>query len=298
MGGGRKGGPVGTGVNSPAIDSGTLARATNSSPLPLGSREAGSREAARKKTGGPKGGAPKGYIVAGRRVRRMLPTWTWDRARARIDELFRDAGGLKAVYVGTAQEAAHSGLTDAVVECFSDSRAASSGFRTAVYNRLTESGKTLARLRALAKKFDQPDHYSVDAGRSYTVKGVFIEAPYRPQLVCVSHGVISVTTAFGVWSGLLVKRTNTTLATIGKASRTEQLELGTTLGNLIAHELRHQLGLSDNGQGITPVHTSSGLGQDGADFNNPKIKFTDSDAISRSIRKLRQTENDFMFELF
>jgi len=182
-------------------------------------------------------------------------------------------------------------LTDGVVECYLNPSQASFGFRINVYNQLNSLSHRFSALRSLAKKFNQPSHYSIDAGRSYTVKGIFQAPPFLPHLVCITYGVIAVTTAFSVWNGLLKKRTNATLATIGAASQAEQLSFGIALGNVIAHELRHQLGLSKTG--VALGHTGSGLGMDGADFANPNIRFSDGDAIRGNLAKLRQIQNKY-----
>lgn len=292
MGGSRARGPLGTEHNSPVIDSGTLSRSTSPSPGPL-SLGSPATQSKRRRVGAGATTAPKGYVIVDKSVKGLLPNRTWEQARTRINELFRNAGGLQAVYVRTIKDLPQLNLTDGVVECYLNSSQASSGFRINVYNPLNALGHKIFALRSLAKRFNQPEHYSVDAGRSFTVKGIFQVPPFMPQLVCITYGVIAVTTAFSVWSGLLVKRTKTTLATIGSAPQAEQLSFGITLGNLIAHELRHQLALSKTGLALG--HSGSGLGMDGADFNNPKIRFSDEDAIRANLAKLRLVQNEYEF---
>jgi hypothetical protein len=237
-------------------------------------------------------------VIVDESIKGPIPNATWEQVRTRINELFRNAGGLQAIYVSTKKNLPQVNLTDGVVECFLDSIQASSGFRNHVSESLSNLGHKFLELRALAKTFDQPTHYSIDAGRSFTVKGTFqipLPMPLMPQLVCITYGVVAVKSAFSVWSGLLVKKTETTLETIRSAPQAEQLGFGITLGNLIAHELRHQLALSRTGQGMVPLHSGSGLGADGADFNNPSIKFSDDETIRASIARLQLVQSQFEF---
>ncbi len=294
MGNNRKRGPSGTKHNSPVIDSGTLSRSTSPSRQPLG-LVSPATPSKNRRVGWKSTIAPKGYVIVDNSVKNQLSNRTWEYAKNRINDLFQKAGGLEAVYVKTSKDLPYLNLTDGVVKCHLNSNLASNGFRINVYNPLNGSGHKLPAMKSLAGKFNHPEHYGVDVGRSYTVKGIFQIPPYIPQLVCITYGVISMKRAFTVWSGLLVKNTKTTLATISRASQAEQLSFGIALGNLIAHELRHQLGLSKTGQGLLPIHTGSGLGMDGADFNNPKIRFTDEAAILASLAKLRIVQNKYIW---
>lgn len=239
---------------------------------------------------------PKGYVIVNNRVKSILPDRTWDQAKTRINELYQNAGGLQVVYCSTIKDILRLKLTDGIVECFLDAKAASSGFRLNVYNQLNALNHKIVGFKSLAKTFNQPSNYSVGgAGRAYTIKGIFQVPPSMPQLVCITYGVIAIDVAFAQWSGIVVKRKNTTLATIKSAPHVEQMDFGTTLGNLIAHELRHQLGLSKKGLGIDPIHTGTGLGMDSAIFSNPKIRFSDEHAIRSNLTKLRQAENKYIF---
>lgn len=285
---------LGTENNSPVIDTGTLSKSTMRSPVPLGMSSHTTRSKKRAQGNKAKTG-PKGYVIVNN-IKNMLPNQTWEQARTRINELFRNAGGLQVVYVKSTESLPQLNLTDGVIECYLDNSNATLGFKSNVSSRLNTLGGRLFELRSLAKKFNQHDHYSVkNAGRSYTVKGIFQESPYLPRLVCITYGVIVVTIAFAVWGGLLEKKTKTTLATIGRAPLSEQLGFGIVLGNLIAHELRHQLSLSKTGVGLD--HSGSGLGMDGADFKNSQIKFSDEVEIKNNLTSLRRVQVNYEFSL-
>ena len=293
MGGGRTGGPLGTGTESPDIDSDTLVRARTPSPGPSGGTATLTRIHRRAAAKGATGAT--GYVVVARDLRGLLPERIWEKTRVRIDELFLKAGGLKAVVLGATSEIRSLELTDAVVECYLNTVQASFGFRLHVYNALNAGSRTIPGLRSLATRFNRPESYAIDTGRSYTVKHVFAIPPRVPELVCVAYGVIALGPAFAFWHGLLGRTSATTLSTLGRAPEAEQLSFGIALGNLIAHEMRHQSGPSTTGVGLQPTHTGSGLGRDGADFKDPKIRFSDEDAIAKSLAGLRRTQNAFEF---
>ncbi len=278
-------GPLGTKHNSPVIDSGTLAR--SKSPA------AAKRSRRRRNTAGAVT-VSKGYVIVGSSVKGLLPDRTWEQARNRIDDLFQKAGGLQTVYVRTIKHLPYLNLSDSVVECYFNAIQATVGFRINVYNAVNASGHKIPELKSLARRFNQPDYYTVSVGRSFTVKSIFNVPPYRPRLVCITYGVISMTNAFSGSRGFFVKKkTNTTLATLGSAPQKEQLSFGITLGNLIAHELRHQLAFSKTGLALD--HSGSGLGMDGADFSNPTIQFSPLDRgnIASNFKKLRLAQNAY-----
>jgi hypothetical protein len=113
-----------------------------------------------------------------------------------------------------------------------------------------------------------------------------------PLLVCISYGVISLDVAFNEWSGYFGERK--TITSLRSASQDEQMSFGITLGNLIAHELRHQFAISMTGGGLG--HSEHGLGMDEANFKDPKIRFTDSPSIIRELHKLQQIQDQYKFK--
>lgn len=264
--------PLGHGHNKPVATPGMNVRSSSRLRKPL-CKGSSTRRCARPIAN------PKGHIIVDKSVWGMLPDLTWGSARTRINELFRKAGGLQASYVKTLKDLPRLNLIDSVVECFWNKVQASWGFRFNVYNSLNRLSHKNRALKRLATIFNQPSHYSVSEGRSYAAKGIFVTPPLKPQLVCVTYGVIVVERVLNLWRGggslLNAKPLKPwTLKTIKSAPQAEQISLGVVLGNLIAHEIRHQmLGLSKTGSGIVPVHDPSGLGKDGANFWKPKIKF-------------------------
>lgn len=286
MGGSRAKARLATDYNSPAKASGRFSRSTLLPRQPVGKnlhaikrrkRQVGARAAAAK---------PKGYVIVDKSVRGLLPNQTWEQARKRIDALFQKAGELRAVYVGSIKELPQLNLTDGVVECYENTIQASFGFRINVYNQLITKGHTISALKSRARIFNQPGNYSVEGGRAYTIKSIFQvpPPPFLPQLVCITYGVVPVNMAFALWGSL-------TLATIGRASKAEQESIGISLGNLIAHELRHQLALSETG--VALGHSESGLGKDGADYKDPKNDFSDEKTIKANLEKLRSVQNKY-----
>jgi hypothetical protein len=279
-------GSLGVGYNSPTIDSGTLSR--SSSPLP-GSQNV---ESFTTKQIGVKAKAfsPKGYVIVSQQTRSLLSNQSWEQARIQINKVFNKAGGLQAIFVNTFDKIPQLNLTDGVVECYEDASQATVGFRTNVSKQLVEFARKIVALWHLNKKFNNPDHYSVTLGRSYTVKGLF-EVPIcsLPQIACITYGVIAMKPVFNMWRGLLRVKKKATFATIGSASQSEQSSFGIALGNLVAHELRHQLGFSKTGLALD--HTGSGLGKDGADFCDHNIKFSDDERIRKNLLKLHQFQN-------
>lgn len=203
---------------------------------------------------------PTGYLIQDQGVKALLPDLIWEKARTRTNEVFKDAGKLEASYVGEGQMPPKPQLIDAVVRIYLNSTQASVGFRVSVYNQLINLSHSVQALKALALNFNKPDNYKVDAGRSYILKKKFAST-----LVCITDGAVSLAEAFKTWAGLglSMKRTKATLDTIKTAQETEQLGFGIALGNLIAHEIRHQLARSSTGAGMG--HSGSGLGMDGAD---------------------------------
>jgi hypothetical protein len=290
MGGVGPKGALGLEDNPPVVDSGTLALTPTPVPGPDG-METPVRftRNTRLKRGGTT--TPKGYVIVDNSLKDQLSDLTWMHVNTRINQLFRNAGGLQAVFVKTSSEVPQPNFTDGVVGCYLNSAQATGGFRNNVYNQLVLLGREISPLSDLAKVFNQTSHYKVDAGRSYTVKGIFNVPPYRPRIVCITYGVVSVDRAFAVWRGILVKKTQTTMSTIKDAPQKERISFGVTLGNLIAHELRHQLALSKTG--VALGHTNSGLGADGAAFDNPNIKFSDEDVILANIAKLQRIQSEY-----
>jgi hypothetical protein len=247
----------------------------------------------KRRCGGGSKTPPKGYVIVEGGVRSLLPERTWEQANARINELFQDAGKLLASYVKSIQDLPQLNLIDAVVECYLDPPAASDGFRRTVYNKLIALGRDIPELSSLAKRFNRPEYYSVDTGRSFTVKGVFPVPPSKPKLVCFMYAVIAVTQVFSLWSGLIGDGKKITLATLKNAPQAEQVSFGITLGNAIAHELRHQLALSKTGLGLDD--SATGLGKAGADIRDPKSKFTDKDVILANLAALRRVQHEHAF---
>lgn len=282
-------GALGTKTNRPKSDSGTLVVKRSSPPIHAGKRSTAKRTGRRAAAFSFRS-IPKAFIIAGPQVKAVLPNEIWETAKQRVDVLFRNAGGLMATQIGSPNALPVLNLADGVVECHRDRKAASKSFKANVLNALGKFNRKYPELSTVDTNFRKPDYHSVNVGRSFAVKGIFQSPPFMPELVCVSFGVVSLTAIFPIWNGLLKPRTKTTLQTIGRAPTSEQMGFAITLGNVIAHEIRHQLGLSRNGVGILPVHTSTGVGSDEDDLKNPKIKFTDEQEIGASLAKLQQVQ--------
>jgi len=282
-------GLLGTKTNRPAIDPGTLVVKKSSPPIHTGKRSTAMRTAGQA-VAFSFGSMPKAFIIAGPLVKAVLPNGIWEKAKERVNGLFKNAGGLTATQIGSRHALPLLNLADGVVECHRDSKEASQSFKANVLYTLGKFSRKYPALQTVNTNFRKPDYHRVDVGRSFAVKEVFQSPPFMPELVCISFGVVSLNAAFHVWNGLLTPRTRTTLQTIGKAPQSEQMGFAVTLGNVIAHEIRHQLGLSRTGVGIVPVHTRAGVGSDQDDLKNPKIKFTDEKEIATSITKLQQAQ--------
>lgn len=224
----------------------------------------------------------KGYIIADQGMKGQLPRATWEAARLRVNKLFQSAGGLTAVYT---QSPPRPGVMDGVVQVCGGKATAEFCFRRNVYNQLNALRGKFPNAGKLQQRFNQPSHYNVDVGRSYALKAMWQSSTSGPTLVVVTFGVVRLDSALACWTGLLSGKPNTTPATIRSAPSTDQTSFGVVLGNLVAHELRHQLGPSSNGTGLG--HSGSGLGKDGASFADPKIAFTDISTILASVAKLR-----------
>jgi hypothetical protein len=229
----------------------------------------------------------RGYIVAEQGMQSQLPNAAWTAARLRVNKLFQSLGGMAAVYVQTLPRPR---ATDGVVQVCSSKADASFCFRMNVQNQLNALFETYPDARKLLRRFSQPSHYSVDAGRSYVLKTMWRFSVYRPTLVVATFGVVRLDSALAAWTGLLSGKPKATAETVRNAGPAEQKRLGTVLGNLIAHELRHQLAPSKDGTGLR--HSPTGLGKDGANFADPKIDFTDGGAILASVAKLQALEQE------
>lgn len=273
MGGASKtGGSLGTRHNSPPIDLQTLCRAASPSPVKASKKRWCSAINCH------------GYVIVEAACKAMLPTRAWEKVGTHIDELFRKAGSLKAVFLDSVGSLPRLNLTDSVIECCTDSKAARNKFRINVHNGLIAASSKVPALALRAEEFDEPERQKVDYGRSYTIKGALETQPLRRKLVCVTYGVVGVTEAFNLWVYRRGGEKPPSLASLSSAPEAQQLSFGVALGNLIAHELRHQLGAGK--AGVALDHYISGLGMDEADFTDPEAKFTDKDDIATSVSEL------------
>lgn len=217
----------------------------------------------------------KAYIVRDKKNWYSLPIEVRRAAKASIDKVFR-FGGLQVMRVYAINEGqvpSKLDFVDAVVRLYANNSSASWSLRYHAHNQVNQLSKRVPQLKSILMKL-KATKYKIDAGRSFTLKESY-KVGNQKRLICISESVIALREAFAHWALWTKQPQNIKLSSIGKAKKKLQQIFGIALGKLIAHEIRHQLAQSSNGDGL--VHAADGLGANSAPYWNPKIEFSSDD---------------------
>ena len=93
-------GLLGTTTNRPVVDPGTLVVKRSSPPMHVCKRSAAKRTG-RRSVAVALRNKPKAFILTRPQVKAVLPDAIWEKARERVDGLFKNAGGLMTAPIGS-----------------------------------------------------------------------------------------------------------------------------------------------------------------------------------------------------
>jgi hypothetical protein len=195
-------------------------------------------------------------------------------------------------------------LIDATVRLYLDGKKAASGYNFHIRNQLKQLSTRFPQIKELADllKKAQSNVYEVEAGSAYCLKWKY-RTTKGIKIVCVSESAINLEPVFGGWifqmenspdPHLKSSVHNLQLRSLGTAPRNVQERFGKALGNVIAHEVRHLLKLTNNPLSQERAHADSGLGAWQPAFTDPNIVFSDSDQCQMlfSIQSLVKEQSD------